>query len=110
MSGQGEGNQRDRELNVVQVQCVARGEGAELPQRISRIGGVGRDGRRWWMTQARAIEAIAQGEWSFWIATASDSPRWLTVATTRSGEQYLTAAEGDAADDPLLLLPECPWQ
>lgn len=91
----------------VQIRCITQGQGSGAHQRITHVGGINPDGRRWRATVAQAIAWIRDGTYAFFVGEA---PRAVDViiARTSSGFEYLkTVADGELPNN-LLALPECP--
>lgn len=90
-----------------EIKCINKSQRYDPHERISHIGGVNPDGRRWWITQEEAITGIESGKWQFYV---SMNGRTVSVEIARSaaGNKYIkTQADGESPDN-LLSLPECP--
>ena len=93
--------------SFVQVMCINKRDRFNPHERILNIGGMNPDGTRWKMSQERAIEAIENGVYSFYVL-ANGKRVNVIVAKSQYGHKYLkTEADGDQPNN-LLSLPECP--
>jgi hypothetical protein len=93
--------------DTAQIQCINKSDRYNPHERILAVGGVGRDGKRWKLSQEQAIAEIEAGRWKFFVAANGKSVR-VVVATSQYGHKYLkTEADGDQPNN-LLSLPECP--
>jgi len=88
------------------VDCVTRTDRVSPHHRIRAIGGLGRDGRSWRLSEEVAIAAIEHERASFYVE--SPKGRRLDVGVGQGlGKTYLrTAADGESPD-ALLALPDC---
>lgn len=92
-------------VETAQITCINKTDRDSAWERISHVGGYGRD--RWKLTLDDAIGKIERGEWKFYVSVNGDSV-WVVVATSRYGKKYLkTVPDGDQPNN-LLSLPECP--
>jgi len=90
------------------VMCVTKVDRDNPWERIINIGGVGLDGRRWKISQDRAIEGIENGKWQFYVERPGGDRVNVIVAVGQFNHKYVTTnTEGDQLHD-LLSLPECP--
>lgn len=90
-----------------QVMCINKSDRYNAHERILNIGGVDGDGKRWKITQARAIELIESGEFSFYV-NQDGRVVDVIVAVSQYGHKYIkTTADGEQPNN-LLSLPECP--
>ena len=92
-------------LNV-QIQCINKTNRHDPHQRISHVGGMNADGRRWKLTEDDAIAGITAGKWQFWVAGGGKSV-WVVIAT-HAGRRYLKTEADGIHPNNLLALPECP--
>ena len=89
----------------VRVRCVNKRPREDPHLRISYIGGINRDGRRWHMTETEAINAIRTGKYSFYVEAQGRHVE--VVVATREGRAYLKTRVDGVRPDNLLALPEC---
>jgi hypothetical protein len=90
-----------------QISCVTQSDRLNHDNRIRTIGGTNADGTRWKIDHRAAIEGIASGQWSFYIAQAGREFE-IVVAVSKYGRKYLKGTEDRLHPDSLLALPECP--
>lgn len=83
----------------IQIQCINRTTRTDPHQRISHIGGVKADGKRWKLTLDEAIAGIESGKWTFY--TYVNGRRADVIIATHNGHKGLHP-------DNLLALPDCP--
>lgn len=92
---------------AVQISCINKDDRYNPHEAITHVGGVNSDGTSWKFTQARAIQAIENNEYKFYIERPNGDTAWVTVALSYAGNKYLkTEADGDEPNN-LLSLPEC---
>lgn len=90
------------------VRCINKSDRENAWERITHIGGVNSDKKRWRITQERAIEGIESGKWEFYVEEPNGDTVYVEVAVSRFGNKYIkTEADGDQPNN-LLSLPECP--
>lgn len=91
----------------IQITCIKKLDRDNPHERITHIGGLRNDGKRWKRTQEQAIEDINSGTYKYWVHVNNKSV-WVEVATSRFGNEYIkTEADGEDQNN-LLSLPECP--
>jgi hypothetical protein len=83
----------------VRITCVDTRD-----ERISHVGGVDIDRRRWLLTLDEAIEGIERGKWHFYVERPAGEVAWVVVAVSAGGSKYLTTQR----DGDLRSLPPCP--
>jgi hypothetical protein len=90
----------------IRVECVTRTERVSPRHRIRAIGGRGRDGEDWRLSEEAAIAAIDGELASFYI----EYPRGLRlniVVGQGLGRRYLKAESDGESPERLLALPDC---
>ena len=90
-----------------QIRCICRNDRYNPNDRITHIGGVHRDGRRWKLTQQEAIQDIENGICRFYVNVAGERD-WLVLAVSIFGNVYLKTENDKEEPNSLLILPECP--
>jgi hypothetical protein len=90
-----------------EIKCINKTNRSDPHEKISHIGGINPDGRRWWITQEEAIAGIETQKWQFYVNVNGKSV-WVVIARSAFGNKYIkTEADGDTPNN-LLSLPECP--
>jgi hypothetical protein len=92
---------------AIRVGCVNKTDRMSPHERIQNIGGTNPDGARWKLGEARAIQGIERGEWSFCVQAPSGR-RASVIVATHLGRKYLKTAADGVQPDNLLAPPECP--
>lgn len=91
---------------AIRIQCINKQPRNDPHLRIVNVGGVNADGSRWRISEARAIEGIEAGKWSFYVNAGGQVVN--VVIATHQGRAYLKTDADDYSPDNLLSLPECP--
>ncbi len=92
---------------AIQIGCINKEDRYNSREAITHVGGVNPDGTRWKFTQQRAIQAIENNEYKFYVERPSGDIVWVVVAVSAAGNKYLkTEGDGDEPNN-LLSLPEC---
>jgi hypothetical protein len=87
------------------ISSIVRSTLMNHDRRISSVGGVNRDGARWWLSQDDAIAAIEAGRWSFYIEQRGRQLP-VVVATSKYGTKYLKTSADTLHPESLLALSE----
>jgi len=90
-----------------QIQCICRNNRYNPNYRITHVGGIEADGKRWKLTQREAIQGIETGKWRFYVSV-DDQCNWIVIAFNTFGELYLKTENDVNEPNNLLNLPECP--
>jgi hypothetical protein len=90
----------------IRIDCVARIDRASPHHRIRAIGGLGRDGLHWRLSEEAAIAAIEGGRATFYLERPKGR-RIDVVVGQGLGKAYLKAASDLDSPDALLSLPDC---
>jgi hypothetical protein len=90
----------------VRIDCAARNATASPHHRIREIGGRGRDGNDWRLSEDAAIAAIEVDGASFYVEWPKGHRIDVLVAQGL-GKRYLKAESDGESPDRLLALPEC---
>jgi hypothetical protein len=90
----------------VRVDCVTRTERVSPHHRIRAIGGRGRDGGMWRLSEEAAIAAIENERASFYVEMPRGHRIDLVVGQGL-GKTYLKAEADGESPDTLLTLPDC---
>lgn len=90
----------------IRIDCVVRNDTPSPYHQIGGIGGRGRDGRKWRLSEDAAIAAIEIDRASFYVEWPTGHRIDVLVAQGL-GKRYLKAASDGESPDRLLALPEC---
>jgi hypothetical protein len=90
----------------VRIQCINKRDRQSPHERISHVGGVGVDGKRWKLTEDQAITGTKDGTYSFYVNV--DNRRVDVIVAIHEGRQYLKTKADGVIPNNLLSLPECP--
>lgn len=90
---------------LLEVGCVVRPQAKDRDRRLRAIGGMHRDGARWQMSLAEAIEAMNQGS-VFFVRAPGVGAQELMVAG-RKGKRYLKSRPDPSRRNNLSGLPLC---
>ena len=90
----------------IRVDCVTRTERVSPYHRIRAIGGRGRDGGRWRLSEDAAIAAIENERASFYVEWPKGR-RVDVVVGQGLGKTYLKTESDGESPDLLLGLPDC---
>ena len=89
-----------------QITCIKKMELYNPNERITHIGGLNPNNKKWQLTQEEAIKGIEDGKWEFYVRAGGHTVE-VIVAVSRFGNKYLkTESDGDSPDN-LLSLPQC---
>lgn len=87
------------------ISSIVRSALMNHDRRIRSVGGVNRDGTRWWLSQDDAITAIEAGRWSFYIEQRG-RPVPVVIAVSKYGTKYLKCSHDPQQPEGLLALPD----
>jgi hypothetical protein len=90
----------------LKVDCIVRTDRVSPHHRIRAIGGRGRDGEPWRLSEEAAITAIDNERATFWLESPKGH-RVDVVAAQGLGKRYLRASSDGESPDRLLGLPDC---
>ena len=90
----------------IRVECVTRTERVSPHHRIRAIGGRGRDGQAWRLSEEAAIAAIDNERAMFYLEWPQGHRLDLVVGQGL-GKRYLKAESDGESPDRLLALPDC---
>lgn len=90
----------------IRIDCVTRSDRVSPHHRIRAVGGIGRDGKRWRLSEEAAIAAIENERATFYLERPKGT-RIDVVVGQGLGKTYLRAKTDGDAPDALLALPDC---
>lgn len=90
----------------IRVECVTRTERVSPHHRIRAIGGRGRDGQDWRLSEEAAIAAIDNERATFYLEWPQGR-RVDIIVGQGLGKRYLKAESDGESPDRLLALPDC---
>jgi hypothetical protein len=90
----------------IRVECVVRTDRVSPHHRIRAIGGRGRDGEAWRLSEEAAIAAIENERASFYVERPKGHRIDLVVGQGL-GKTFLKAKSDVESPDLLLALPDC---
>jgi hypothetical protein len=90
----------------IRIDCVTRTDRVSPHHRIRAVGGIGRDGLRWRLSEEAAIAAIENERATFYLEQPKGR-RVDVVVGQGLGKAYLKAASDLDWPDGLLSLPDC---
>jgi hypothetical protein len=91
---------------VLRVDCLVRSERVSPYHRVRAVGGIGRDGRSWRLSEEAAIAAIENDRAAFYIERPQGH-RIEIVVSQGLGKTYLKTELDGEWPDVLLTLPDC---
>ena len=95
----------ERALLSIRIDCVTRTDRVSRHHRIRAVGGSGRDGTRWRLSEEAAIAAIENERATFYIER--NGVRLPVVVAEGLGKRYLKAESDREAPELLLALSDC---
>ena len=90
----------------IRIECVTRTDRVSPHHRIRAVGGIGRDGERWRLSEEAAIAAIENERATFYVEWPKGH-RLDIVVGQGLGKRYLKAESDGESPDVLLRLPDC---
>jgi uncharacterized protein YfaP (DUF2135 family) len=90
----------------IRIECVNKTPRQDPHKRIENVGGLNHDGTRWKMPEERAVQAIDNGTYSFYVSVNSQTVD--VVVATHERHKYLKTKADSVQPNNLLSLPECP--
>ena len=78
-----------------------------MHKRITHVGGLNADGKRWKLTEDDAITGIKGGKWVFFV-NVNNREVDVIIAKSVYGHEYLKTVADGVEPNNLLSLPECP--
>jgi Protein of unknown function (DUF3892) len=90
----------------IRIECIKKLPREDPHKRIESVGGRNGDGTRWKMSEERAIQAIDNGTYSFYVSVDGQSVG--VVVATHERHRYLKTKADGMRPNNLLSLPDCP--
>ena len=90
-----------------QIRCINKNPRNDQHKRITHVGGLNADGKRWKLTEDDAIAGIKGGKWVFFV-NVNNREVDVIIAKSVYGNEYLKTVADGAEPNNLLSLPECP--
>ena len=90
-----------------QIRCIRKNDRYNPNDRITHVGGVDPDGKRWKLTVSEAIQGIEADKWRFYVSVKGKRVQ-VVIAVSPFGSQYLKSEKDVDEPNNLLNLPECP--
>jgi hypothetical protein len=90
----------------LRVDCIVRTDRVAPHYRIRAIGGRGREGDKWRLSEEAAIAAIQDDRASFYVEWPKGQRVEVVVAQSH-GKTFLKCVSDDDAPETLLALPDC---
>jgi hypothetical protein len=91
---------------ALRIECASRGA-RDGSQRITHVGGSGKNGVPWKILHEDAIRDIESGKTSYYCDAGGHS-YLVIVARDKTGAKFIKAVIDGDGSDSLLKLPECP--
>jgi hypothetical protein len=90
----------------IRIECINKSPRQDPHKRIESVGGNNDDGTRWKMSEDRAIQAIENRTYSFYVSVNGQSVD--VIIATHERHKYLKTKADGLQPNNLLSLPECP--
>lgn len=90
------------------ITCITKTDRGNPHERISHVGGMNADGKRWRLTQSDAIEGIKLSKYAFYVERPAGHVADVLVARSAHGHDYLKTKNDGEQPDNLLSLDTCP--
>jgi hypothetical protein len=90
----------------IRIECINKSVRQDPHRRIESVGGNNEDATRWKMSEDRAIQAIENTTYSFYISVGGQSVD--VIVAIHEGRKYLKTKADDLQPNNLLSLPQCP--
>lgn len=90
-----------------EILCINKEDRYNPYERITHIGGKNDNGSSWKITQQRAIQAIENDEWYFYVSRGSNRVKVIVALSPYKNKYIKTESDGQEPNN-LLSLPECP--